>query len=534
MPADIELLKRFKELRGIACSTKHDRPRYPFYPATWWCYTRIKIGDRIHSLFSDVDVSRFQPPQCAGKRFFLSLRRERPEYFALPRELPGEVRSLSTVRTDVLIIGGGLAGVAAALEASRHGASVILVDESRLGGFLGKVDAPLPEGISQESSTREFFEKARNDLEKRGVKLLENHIYVGMVDEGFMIVNSEGVVAVKPKIAVIATGGFSPFPIAKGNDLPGVVSAEYALRLASLASPLGGEIRNAVVIGYGEEALLAAGILAKAGASVTLVHWESPRKSVFADYAAEYGVDYIASFVEEINGEKRVKGVTLADGTFVNADLVVSALPPYPDVLTPMQAGSGSRFSLVTNSFVASKTIYQEAVEGSVIVAGLAAGATTALTAYGSGLFAGVVASWRLGKADLDDVKTALEEYAAKYGGAPILAEDKEQPKNVIIERPHALVSTELQDEAYIDPCNDVQVKDLKRLLKTLEHFKIFTLAERLGIGRGPELGRITLQTAAQLASVISRVPVDTLGFPLLTHLVRPVEAWRLATGGAS
>lgn len=534
MPADIELLKRFKELRGIACSVKHDRPRYPFYPAAWWCHTRIQVGGRIYSLFSDVDVSGFQPPRCAGKRFLLSFKREKPEYFTLPKEPPSEARSLSTVRTEVLIIGGGLAGVAAALEASMHGASVVLVDESRLGGFLGRVDAPLPEGIGMASTSREFFEKAREDLVKRGVKVLENRVYVGRVDEGFMVVNSEGVIAIKPRIVIIATGGFSPFPIVKGNDLPGVVSTEYALRLASLAAPLGGEIRSAVVIGYSEEALLAAGMLAKSGASVTLVHWESPKKSVFADFAAEYGVDYIASFVEEISGDRRVKGVALADGTFVNADLVVSALPPYPDVLTPMQAGSGSRFSLVTSSFLASKTIYQEALEGSVIVAGLAAGATAALTAFGSGLLAGVVASWRLGKADLDDVKTALEEYATKYGGAPILAEDKEHPKNVIIERPHALVSTEIQDDAYIDPCNDVQVKDLKRLIRALEHFKIFTLAERLGIGRGPELGRITLQTAAQIASVISKVPVDALGFPLLTHLVRPVEAWRLAAGGGS
>ncbi len=533
MPADIELLKRFKELRGIACSARHGRPRYPFYPATWWCYTRIQVKGRIYSLFSDVDIADFDPPRCAGRRFLFSFERERLEYFVLPKEPPGEARSLSTAKTDVLVIGGGLAGVAAALEASSHGVSVILVNESRLGGFLGAADAPLP-GEVGEASTREFFEKARRELDKRGVKVLENHVYVGRVDEGYMVVNSEGVIAIKPRIAVIATGGFSPLPVVKGNDLPGVVSAEYALRLASQAAPIRSGVRSAIVIGYGEEALLAAGMLAKAGASVTLVHWESPRKSVFAEFAAEYGVDYVASFIEEINGDKRVRSVTLADGTVINADLVVSALPPYPDALTPMQAGASARFSLVTNSFTASKTVYQEAVEGSVVVAGLAAGAVATVTSYGSGVLAGVVAAWRLGKAVLDDVKTALEEYASKYGGASILAEDKEPPRNITIERPHALVSTDLQDDAYIDPCNDVQVKDLRRLLKALEHFKIFTLAERLGIGRGPELGRVTLQTAAQVASVISNVPVDTLGFPLLTHLVRPVEAWRLAAGRAS
>ena len=37
--------------------------------------------------------------------------------------------------TDILVAGGGLAGVCAAISAARHGARVVLVqDRSRLGG----------------------------------------------------------------------------------------------------------------------------------------------------------------------------------------------------------------------------------------------------------------------------------------------------------------------------------------------------------------------------------------------------------------
>lgn len=532
MPVDVDLFKRLGGFAGIACSRRHGRPRYPFYPSSWWCFTRVHVSSGIYSLFSEADIKGFRPPRCGGRRLSAFWREKQGYHALLPSSPPRPRGSLSTASTDVLVIGGGLAGVAAALKAAEFGASVTLVEESRLGGFLGSVEAPVPDSVGGWRSTLEFFAEAQKEMERTGVRVLEGHTYLGRVDEGYITVNGDGVVIVKPRIVIMATGGFSPLPLVKGNDLPGVVSAEYALRLAALASPLQGKVRNAVVLGFGEEALLVAGVLAREGVSVTLVHWETPRRGVYAEFAAGHGVDYSSSYIEEVKGEGRVESVILSDGTPLAADMVVSALPPYPDVVTPLQAGGSARYSLVTNSFVAHKNIYQEAVEGSVIVAGLASGALPVTTSYWSGVLAGAVAAWRLKKASEEDVNSILEDYVKKYGGAEILAEDRERPENVVVERPHAMVSPTLQDEAYIDPCNDVLVKDLRRIIKTEEYFKIFTLAERLGIGRGPELGRITLQTAAQVASSITGTPVDSIGFPLLTHLVRPVESWKLTVGG--
>ncbi|MBR5071404.1 MAG: FAD-dependent oxidoreductase, partial [Oscillospiraceae bacterium] len=59
-----------------------------------------------------------------------------------------EGRDIPVVReTDVIVVGGGLAGVAAAVAASRHGAKVTLIEKSIvLGGLatLGHVCAYLP------------------------------------------------------------------------------------------------------------------------------------------------------------------------------------------------------------------------------------------------------------------------------------------------------------------------------------------------------------------------------------------------------
>lgn len=54
---------------------------------------------------------------------------------------------LETLRTDVLIVGGGTGGTAAALQAARRGAQTILVSEGPwLGGMLTSAGVSAPDG----------------------------------------------------------------------------------------------------------------------------------------------------------------------------------------------------------------------------------------------------------------------------------------------------------------------------------------------------------------------------------------------------
>ena len=49
--------------------------------------------------------------------------------------------TLSPIKTDVLVVGSGAAGMSAALSAARNGADTVLVEYN---GYLGGISASLP------------------------------------------------------------------------------------------------------------------------------------------------------------------------------------------------------------------------------------------------------------------------------------------------------------------------------------------------------------------------------------------------------
>lgn len=89
-----------------------------------------------------VNASQLPPPAYTPGQAELTGIFQRPEFDRIAPSVPLEKTlaaephmSLVDLKTDVLVAGGGLAGVLAAVSAARHGAKVVLVqDRSRLGG----------------------------------------------------------------------------------------------------------------------------------------------------------------------------------------------------------------------------------------------------------------------------------------------------------------------------------------------------------------------------------------------------------------
>jgi glycine cleavage system aminomethyltransferase T/NADPH-dependent 2,4-dienoyl-CoA reductase/sulfur reductase-like enzyme len=135
---------------------------------------------------------------------------------------------------DVLVVGGGEAGRAAAESAAARGERAVLCDEG------DAADPPV------------------------GVELLARHAAIG-VYEGPMVslVSPRGLVQVHPKRVVVATGSTEMHPVFPGNDLPGVMLGRGAAGLVGRGVKPG--LRAVVVVGHEEgvdhlEALRSAGV----------------------------------------------------------------------------------------------------------------------------------------------------------------------------------------------------------------------------------------------------------------------------------
>jgi len=130
-------------------------------------------------------------------------------------------------RYDVVVVGAGVSGLAAAVAAAGQGASVALLDEyAWLGGHaIGALDTPAALG-------------ARDDLAAAvaaspGITVAPESLVQALYPDGTLMVargTPSAMERVRAASVVLATGAFDTIPLFENNDLPGVFGPR-ALRL---------------------------------------------------------------------------------------------------------------------------------------------------------------------------------------------------------------------------------------------------------------------------------------------------------------
>ncbi len=128
---------------------------------------------------------------------------------------------------DVLVVGAGPSGLAAALAAAQRGAQVLIVDENRTAGGSGcYVRAQSVPGLqAPEDLIRAIDSDAR-------ILFLPGACAAGYyADHWVPLVTAEAIVKVRARAVVLAQGAYEQPAVFRGNDLPGVMLASGAQRL---------------------------------------------------------------------------------------------------------------------------------------------------------------------------------------------------------------------------------------------------------------------------------------------------------------
>lgn len=173
--------------------------------------------------------------------------------------------------TDLLVVGAGPAGLAAAVAASGKGLRVTMVDENpQAGGQIWRPMAGEPAGPAPRMLAQMFQARAQ---------MLAPASVVGFdADDTARIVFRGGHGTVRFQKAVLATGArelFLPFP---GWTLPGVFGVGGLQALVKQGLPIRG--RRVVVAGSGPLLLAVAKHLRKCGAKVAAILEQAPPKGM--------------------------------------------------------------------------------------------------------------------------------------------------------------------------------------------------------------------------------------------------------------
>jgi thioredoxin reductase len=339
-------------------------------------------------------------------------------------------------QVELLVIGGGPAGQAAAITAARRGVQTILVDERPVATGWMRRQVPYWYGERVPGSVPAGLDLLPDigDISRLGVDVRSGHACWGVFDGSVAgIYDGARTWLVQAQQLVLATGS-GDIPLAfPGWTLPGVLGATAALDLLATRGSMGGRSSERVVIlGSGALALEVARAARGAGHRVAAIVEIGPEPTgdpATIGALADDGVDVIPGHtVAYARGDGRVEQVMLggvaADGmrepgqSFpVRADALVVAIGRAPAIELPFLLGCAFRFDGTAGGYVPSHSPTMETSVPGVYVAGDIAGAPDARfarseLAEAEGEVAALSAAIALGKVVADDLSTVLDRLA--------------------------------------------------------------------------------------------------------------------------
>ena len=416
---------------------------------------------------------------------------------------------------EVAVVGGGIAGLSAALQAAADGAHrVVLIDEAAHPGgsglWLRQAD---PERCAL---TRSLLEQV---AAQPAIRVLPYHCVVGLYADNELAVSridtaEGGLIQLRARAVVLATGAIEQPPVFRNNDLPGVLLASAALRLYYRYGISPGQ--HIVVLGANSDAAQVALDLAAQGLGVTTLALLVGSPVTAADLPLE---QLAACGVQVVSDVIPVAAEAGADGCLqalqlrteggvrrLSCDALLVSAGWMPALQLALQGGATLRHEEVLQQHVPASLPH------GVFVAGRANGHYNLDAKAADGRRAGAAAA----AIALPRAVVALPPEPSRTGPA----------------RSHAYpLYPHPQGKEFVDLDEDLTLADLVHAAQ--EGFDSIELLKRYStVGMGPSQGKLSNLNAARLLGSLVNQPLHHVGLTTARPPYQPLSLGSLAGTG--
>lgn len=275
-----------------ACSKETAlRPRSRILRVLGW------VAERQHPWFYE---NHFLRPAFL-RQFYLKVLRRLSGSMPLPHRSPPEGGAWRRLSADLLVVGGGVAGLEAARAFCDSGRSVTVVD-------VGRSFVPPEHQLIV----------ARQAAVDAGCVLMDGALCVGLYEapRRALCVDKDGTLVVEHQELVVATGAYDrllPFP---NNDLPGIIGVR-ALEILLAQTAITPDTRIGIY-GEPEEVERALRALGRAGIACRWIAGPHTLPPVPVEVSAHSNTE-----IQTAHGSERIRGVSLSDVGDLTCDLLV-------------------------------------------------------------------------------------------------------------------------------------------------------------------------------------------------------------------